>query len=1081
MKKLLAIIGLIVLSCRLQAQVSFVLSSSPGAGNNPRAVVAADINGDGKLDLISANEGAGTLTVLTNNGSGGFVLSSSPGVGFGSPFSLVAADVNGDGKVDLISASDTDSSISVLTNNGSGGFVLSGIYSAGTGNLRSITAADFNGDGKLDLACVSESGSSVSVLTNNGSGGFVVSGIYPLVSDSWGIAAADVNGDGKVDIITANSGANSLTVWTNNGSGGFVTSGTYAVGQNPITVAAADVNGNGKVDLICANQSDNTLTVLTNTGSGNFALAGTYAVGNTPPCVTTTDVNGDGKLDLICCNYSDNTLSVLTNNGSGGFVLAATPSVGGGPWSITAVDVNGDGKVDLISANSGGNTLSILMNTTPIGPVAIPIITTQPVGSTNLVGTTASFSVSVTVTSGPSLFNYQWRLAGTNLPAATNNPLVLPSLTLNQSGNYSVVVSDSAGSVTSSPALLVVQSILIMVNGQTAVGSFSTVAPASVTLTGSFPGGFIFYTLDGSTPTTSSTLYSGPIILNNSAVVSAIGVSSDFSQSNYASPVTVQITTPAYTLQTSVAGSGTITASPTNSFGFYTSNTVVTLTATAALHWAFDHWTGNATGTSNPVNVTMNGPRSVQAVFVPTAYPLTLNSPGGGSATANGLTIAPATYYPTGSVVTLAATASNGWSFVGWQGSTNSTSNPLNLIISQTNNIQAIFGTPVATNALGGSIVLSQPNPVPYGTILTASAVPNPGNYFVTWSGAASGTNAPTTITVTNTTPTINALFTSLPGGKYSLSVAVVGPGAVTISPQQSYYNPGDNVTLQAATNAGITFYGWAGNATGTNNPLMVVMNANLNIQAYFVGAPTVSISPSSVAVLATSNAVLNANAYGFAPLGYQWQTANGIIAGATNASYAIASALPGDAGNYSVVVTNAFGSATSAVVTVTVLGSIPVITNQPTPPLTTVISGHGASFAVTAGGWPPPVYQWQLNGANVSGATSPAFVLPNAFPADGGTYTVVITNVFGSVTSNPALLMVTPLAMTAPAILTSGEFQFGFDTATGVDYEVEYSTDLVNWHPLISVGGVGLPVTLIDPNTAGSPRRFYRIIQTSP
>jgi len=376
---------------------------------------------------------------------------------------------------------------------------------------------------------------------------------------------------------------------------------------------------------------------------------------------------------------------------------------------------------------------------------------------------------------------------------------------------------------------------------------------------------------------------------------------------------------------------------------------------------------------------------------------------------------------------------------------------------------------------------LSQPNPVPYGTVLTASAIPNPGNYFVTWSGAASGTNAPTTVTVTKTNPVINALFTALPGGKYSLSVAVVGNnGAVIISPQQSYYNSGDSVTLKASTNTGIVFYGWGGDATGTSNPLVVVMNTNLNVQAFFVGAPTVSLSPSNVAVLATSNFVLNASAYGFAPLGYQWQTANGIIPNATNASYAIASALPGDAGNYSVVVTNAFGSATSAVVSVTVLGSNPVITNQPTP-LTAVISGHGASFAVTAGGWPPPVYQWQLNGANVNGATSPALVLPNAFPVNAGSYTVIITNVFGSVTSSPAILTVTPLGLTAPAILTSGEFQFGFDTAGGVKYEVEYSSDLLNWYPLLTVRGNGLPVTLIDPNTTGSPKRFYRIIQSVP
>ena len=156
-------------------------------------------------------------------------------------------------------------------------------------------------------------------------------------------------------------------------------------------------------------------------------------------------------------------------------------------------------------------------------------------------------------------------------------------------------------------------------------------------------------------------------------------------------------------------------------------------------------------------------------------------------------------------MVTLTATASNGWSFLGWQGDASGTNNPLSLTVNQTNNIQAIFGTVVGTNAVGGgSIVLSQPNPIPFGTMLTASAVPDAGNYFVTWSGAASGTNTPTTITVTSTNPTINALFSTLPGGKYSLAVVVMGNGSVAISPQQNYYNPGDSVTLSASTtNAG--------------------------------------------------------------------------------------------------------------------------------------------------------------------------------------------------------------------------------------------------------------------------------------
>ena len=82
----------------------------------------ADVNGDGKIDLVSANHGASSLSVMTNNGSGGFVLSSSPTIGTLSQL-VIAADVNGDGKPDLISANTGNNTLSVLTNNGSGSFV----------------------------------------------------------------------------------------------------------------------------------------------------------------------------------------------------------------------------------------------------------------------------------------------------------------------------------------------------------------------------------------------------------------------------------------------------------------------------------------------------------------------------------------------------------------------------------------------------------------------------------------------------------------------------------------------------------------------------------------------------------------------------------------------------------------------------------------------------------------------------------------------------------------------------------------------------------------------------------------------
>ncbi len=337
---------------------NFTLASSPGVGSYPKSVVAADVNGDGKLDLISASFGDSTLTVLTNNGSGGFGSNATLNVGSG-PYSVVAADVNGDGKVDLISANFYDGTLTVLTNNGRGGFGFNATLPVG-GGPQSVVAADVNGDGKVDLISANLDDDTLTVLTNNGSGGFGSNATLNVGSFPDSVVAADVNGDGKLDLISANYFDDTLTVLTNNGSGGFGYNATLNVGSGPDEVVAADVNGDGKVDLIC---QDGALIVFTNSGSGGFVLASSLGVGANAGAVTVADVNGDGKPDLISANGGANTLTVLTNNGSGGFGFNANWNVGSQPVSVVAADVNGDGRLDLISANYGSNTLSVLFNT----------------------------------------------------------------------------------------------------------------------------------------------------------------------------------------------------------------------------------------------------------------------------------------------------------------------------------------------------------------------------------------------------------------------------------------------------------------------------------------------------------------------------------------------------------------------------------------------------------------------------------------------------------------------------------------------------------------------------------------------
>jgi hypothetical protein len=266
---------------------------------------------------------------------------------------------------------------------------------------------------------------------------------------------------------------------------------------------------------------------------------------------------------------------------------------------------------------------------------------------------------------------------------------------------------------------------------------------------------------------------------------------------------------------------------------------------------------------------------------------------------------------------------------------------------------------------------------------------------------------------VTNANPTINALFSTLPDGKYSLAVVVVGNGSVAISPQQSYYNPGDSVTLSASTtNAGASFYGWTGDALGTNTPIVVVMNTNKIVQANFAALPTVSISPLNLVVLLGSNAVLTASASGLPPLTFQWQNSLGPIAGATNAIFPIYDAQPTNADNYSVVVSNPFGSVTSAVATVTVVFP-PSITSQSLGE--TVAAGTPVTLSVTNTGTAPLFYQWVDSLGPIAGATNASFSLNPAQTNNWDNYFVVISNAYGAVTS-----AVIPLIVYGPVTITS-------------------------------------------------------------
>ena len=150
------------------------------------------------------------------------------------------------------------------------------------------------------------------------------------------------------------------------------------------------------------------------------------------------------------------------------------------------------------------------------------------------------------------------------------------------------------------------------------------------------------------------------------------------------------------------------------------------------------------------------------------------------------------------------------------------------------------------------------------------------------------------------------------------------------------------------------------------------------------------------------TNVTFTVAATGTAPLSFQWRKGGTPIGGATGTSYSLSNVQAADAGTYTVVVTNAAGSATSGNAVLTVYVP-PAITVQPVGQ--TLASGSSVTFSVTATGNPAPAYQWRRNGVNISGATASSYTKSNIQSADVGLYSVVVSNLAGTVTSPEAVV----------------------------------------------------------------------------
>ncbi len=246
---------------------TFTLVATLDAGTSSRSIVAADLNADGVLDVASANAAANEVQVLIANGSngvptGGFAVAVRYAVG-NSPARLLACDVDGNGALDLVSADNSGGTVSVLRGLTSGG-APNGAFAASVrttlgGNPSGLAHGDVDSDGRLDLLVTHGGGSTLHVLHGRASGGFTIAS-YPTPLTARELALADVDGDGIADAIMVCAATNQIAVLPGTSGGGFGAARTWATGSSPTALAVADLNGDLRPDVVVANTGTATLS-----------------------------------------------------------------------------------------------------------------------------------------------------------------------------------------------------------------------------------------------------------------------------------------------------------------------------------------------------------------------------------------------------------------------------------------------------------------------------------------------------------------------------------------------------------------------------------------------------------------------------------------------------------------------------------------------------------------------------------------------------------------------------------------------------------------------------------------------------